>query len=135
MPQMTNGSSTNLVAHAVVHPSPSIHISTVVHLSVQPIPQQFYVQVGAKLIRSRHKQDNKLGRLLCKEVADVLIEEEERRKAEEVARSRQERRELLLEAGRNRSLRQRKKVLHPCWLFMRDVCVMLTRSALTFTTE
>lgn len=66
-----------------------------------------------KLLRSRHKQDKKLGQLLCKEAASVRAEEEELRKVAELARARRERHDLLLEAGRHRSLRQRRKVLQP----------------------
>eukprot|EP00892_Ulva_mutabilis_P012240 jgi/Ulvmu1/9389/UM051_0016.1 len=66
--------------------------------------------IGAKLVSSRHKQDRSLGVLLCKQVADVRAEEAARTAAREAETLKELRREAQLQAGRDRSLRQRKPV-------------------------
>lgn len=69
------------------------------------------MQVGLKLMKSRRKDDVTLGKAFVEElVADVR--EVERERAEKEARDAQKAAEIeaLREAGRSRSMRQRKPV-------------------------
>lgn len=68
------------------------------------------VQVGKQLAKSKHKQDCSLGELICAQVAEVRTEEAERAARVEAEALKELRREAQLQAGRDRSLRQRKPV-------------------------
>jgi hypothetical protein len=74
-------------------------------------PPTLAAQVGVRLLKSKKKDNITLGKALCEELVEVWrAAEQERKQLEEAANLMAARREAALEAGRSRSLRQRKPV-------------------------
>lgn len=87
------------------------------------------LQVGKKLARSKRKADISLGAAIAEElVAPWREAEADRKRAEEAASAREAQRAALVEAGRNRSMRERRKV-HPLSVAS-NVCAVLWRRAM-----